>query len=71
MGTLVENVLSRLIAPILGAVVDRVFPSGETRENQSYECTPVPEIEWKDMERILRGANPPQLRVVSEMPIQA
>lgn len=71
MGTLVENVLSRLIAPIVGAVVDRVFPSGETRENQSYECDPIQEIPWEDMERILRGVNPHQLRVVSEEPIQA
>lgn len=72
MGTLVANVLNRLIAPIVGAVVDRVFPSGETRENQSYECTPIQEIPWEDMEQILRGISPPQLRlVVPEEAIQA
>jgi hypothetical protein len=71
MGTLVENVLSRLIAPIVGVVVDRVFPSGETRENQSYECTPIQEISWKDMDRILGGINPTQLRAVSGEGVQA
>ena len=39
MGTLVENVLSRLIAPIVGVVVDRVFPSGETREQAPYKIS--------------------------------
>lgn len=74
MGTLVENVLARIVAPIVGAVVDRVFPSGETREtreNQSYEWTPTEEISWEVMQGVFQAVALMQAQTLPENQVQA
>lgn len=71
MGTLVENVLSRLIVPVVGAVVDRVFPSGETRESQSYEWTPTEEVSWEVMQGMFQAVAQMQAQSLPRTTIQA